>query len=101
MLYGDVSICSTFVIAIWLSHGQLRAFSRESYTNPMLITAFAHVRPEDHREPHNKVGSLSLTECLVRFEPGTSRFYLQHLNPLGHSGTGSTGRFRTLSNIHR
>ena len=31
----------------------------DSLTNPMLITVFVHIRPEGHREPHNKVGSLS------------------------------------------
>ena len=25
----------------------------DSFTNPMLITAFVHIRPEDHREPCN------------------------------------------------
>ena len=36
-----------------LSHSQ-----GDSLTNPMLITAFVHVRPEGHREPRNEVGSL-------------------------------------------
>ena len=57
----------------------------DSLTNPMLITAFLHVRPEGHWEPRNEVGSLSPAECLVGFEPGTFRFLLQHLNLLGHS----------------
>ena len=38
----------------------------------MLITAFLLIRPEGHREPRNEVGSLSLAERLVGFEPGTS-----------------------------
>ena len=51
----------------------------------MLITAFVHVRPEGHREPRNEVGSLSPAERLAGFEPGTFRFWLQRLNPLGRS----------------
>ena len=52
----------------------------------MLINAFfLHFRPEGHREPRNEVGSLSLAERLVGFKPGTFRFLLQRLNPLGHS----------------
>ena len=59
----------------------------DSLTNPMLITAFfIHIRPEGHRGPRNKVGSLSPAERLVGFEPGTFRFILQRLNPLGHYG---------------
>ena len=57
----------------------------DSLTHPMLITAFLHFRPEGHREPRSKVGSLSPAEHLVGFEPGIFRFLLQHLNPLGHS----------------
>ena len=58
----------------------------DSLTNPMLITAFfVHIRPEGHREPRNEVGSLSPAERLVGFEPGTFRFIVQRLNPLGHS----------------
>ena len=51
----------------------------------MLITAFLHIRPEGHREPRNEVGSLSPAEHLVGFEWGTFRYFLQCLNPLGHS----------------
>ena len=43
----------------------------DSLTNPMLIAAFLHVRPEGHREPRSEVGSLSPAERLVGFEPGT------------------------------
>ena len=57
----------------------------DSLTNPMLITVFAHIRPEGHREPRNKVGSLSPVERLAGFEPETFQFLLQRLNPLGHS----------------
>ena len=59
-----------------LSHSQ-----GDSLTNSMLITAFVQVRPEGHWEPHNEVRSLSLAECLA----GTFQFWLQCLNPLGHS----------------
>ena len=51
-----------FLTAIWLYHGQL--------TNPMLIAAFVHVRPEGHQEPRNEVRSLSPAERLAGFEPG-------------------------------
>ena len=51
----------------------------------MLITAFVHVRPEGHQDPRNEVGSLSPAERLAGFEPGTFRFWLQRLNPLGNS----------------
>ena len=54
-----------------------------SLTHPMLISLL-HFRPEDHQEPHNDVGSLSPTDCLLGFEPGTFRLLLQRLNPLGH-----------------
>ena len=56
-----------------------------SLSNQMLITAYVHIRPKGHWEPHSEVGSLSLTECLAGFEPGTFQFLLQCLNPLGHS----------------
>ena len=44
---------------------------------------FVYIRPEGHREPRNEVGSLSPAERLADFEPGTFRFLLQYLNPLG------------------
>ena len=44
----------------------------DSLTNPTLITMFAQVRPERHREPRNEVGSLSPAEHLVVFEPSDS-----------------------------
>ena len=37
----------------------------------MLIIMFLQFYPEVHREPHNKVGSLSPADPLVGFEPGT------------------------------
>ena len=57
----------------------------DSLTNPMLITVFVHIRPDSHRVPRNEVGSLSPAERLADFEPGTFRFLLQRLDPLGHS----------------
>ena len=42
----------------------------DSLTNPMLITVFIHIRPKGHREPHNKVGSLSAAKRLTGFESG-------------------------------
>ena len=57
-------------------------FWGDSLTHPMLITAFLNFRPEGHREPRNKVGTLSPAERLVGFEPGTCRFLLQRLNSL-------------------
>ena len=42
------------------------------------------VLPEGHRKPRNEVGSQSPAERLVGIEPGTFRFLLQRLNPLGH-----------------
>ena len=60
-------------------------FWGDNLTHPMLITAFLHFRAEGHREPRNEFGSLSQAEFLVVFEPGTFRFLLQRLNPLGHS----------------
>ena len=41
--------------------------------------------PEGHLEPCSEIGSLSPAECQVVFEPGTLQFWLEHLNPLGHS----------------
>ena len=58
----------------------------DSLTNLKLITTFVKVWPKGHWEPHNKVGSLSPPEHLTGFEPGSFQFWLQCLNPLGHSG---------------
>ena len=66
----------------------------DSLINPMLITVFVHIWPEGHRELPNDVGSLSLAERLAGFEPGTFRFLLQHLNPLGHSPPGLVPPFK-------
>ena len=51
----------------------------------MLITAFLQFQPKGHREPRTEVGSLSLAERLVGFEPKTFRLQLQRLNLLDHS----------------
>ena len=44
-----------------------------------------HFRPKGHWDPRGKVGSLSLSKCLVGFEPGSFEFLVQCLNPLIHS----------------
>ena len=43
------------------------------------------VRPEGHREPCNKVGSLSQAEHLVGIRIGKFSILIVTLNPLGHS----------------
>ena len=63
-----------------LGHSQV-----DSFTKPMLINAFVHIRPEGHWQPRNEVGYVSPVECLAGFEAGTFRFLLQSLNPVGHS----------------
>ena len=57
--------------------------SRGQPHSPDVNHCILHFRREGHREPRNEVGSQSLAEHLVGFEPGT--FLLQRLNPLGHS----------------
>ena len=58
----------------------------DSLTHPMLITAFFYIfDPKVTGSLVARVGSLSPAERLVGFEPGTFRFLLQRLNPLGHS----------------
>ena len=47
-----------------------------SLTHPMLITCILHIWPEGQRESHSEVGSLSPSEHLVGFEPGTLRFWI-------------------------
>ena len=41
----------------------------DSFTNPILITAFAQVRPKSHWEPPSEVGSINPAELLAGFEP--------------------------------
>ena len=63
-----------FFSAVWLSHGQLWVILKGTATNLMLITTFVQFWPKDHREPSNRVGSLSLAERLLGFELGTFQF---------------------------
>ena len=58
--------------------------SRGPPHSPDVNHCVLHFRPGGHREPRNEVGSLSPVEHLVGIEPGTFRFSLQRLNPLGH-----------------
>ena len=74
-----------FLTAIWLPHGQHWAIIEGTASLTDVSHYVLHFRPEAYQEPHNEVGFLSLAKHLVRFEPGTFRFLLQHLNPLGHS----------------
>ena len=46
-----------------------------SHTHLMLITAFSHIWLECHKKPRSEVGSVSLAELLMGFEPGTFRFW--------------------------
>ena len=63
-----------FFSAVWLSHGQLWVILKGVASNLMLITTFVQFWPKDHRELSNRVGSLSLAECLQGFELGTVQF---------------------------
>ena len=47
----------------------LSHFQGDSFTNPMVITAFVQFRPKCHQESRNEVGSLSPFEHQVGFEP--------------------------------
>ena len=58
--------------------------SRGQPHSPDVNHCILHFHPEGHREPHNKVGLLSLAKQLVGFELGTFQF-LQCLNSLSHS----------------
>ena len=82
-LYLSIFLSKIFKIFFYCYLAAPLSFSRDSLTNPMLITVFVQFWPEGHREPSNEVGSLSPVERLVGFEPEI--FRLQHLNPLGHS----------------
>ena len=75
-----------FLTAIWLPHSQLwTIIERTASLTQCYSLCFLHFLPESYGEPRSKVGSLSPVERLVGFEPGTFRFLLQRLNPLGHS----------------
>ena len=56
---------------------------------PLFVVFFffltAQSQPKGHQEPCNEVRSLSLPKHLVGFEQRTFQFYLQPINPLGHS----------------
>ena len=45
--------------------------SRGQPHSPDVNHCILHFQPEGYREPHNEVGTLSLAERLVGFEPGT------------------------------
>ena len=62
-LKQQVKIVQTFFIShLATLRPTLGRWQGGSSTHPMLITALFQVRPEDHREPHNEVGSQSVTE---------------------------------------
>ena len=73
-----------FLTAIWLSQGQLRVIVDGTASLTPVNHCVLHFRLEGYREPCYEVGSLSPAKRLVGFEPGTFRFLLQRLNPLGH-----------------
>ena len=60
-----------YLAAPWPTLGHYR---EDSLAHSMLITALFTFRPEGHREPRNKVGSLRMAEPLVGFEQGTFQF---------------------------
>ena len=59
--------------------------SRGQPHSPDVNHCVLHFRLGGHQEPRSEVRSLSPAVRLVGFEPGTFRFLLQRLNPLGHS----------------
>ena len=83
----SVLIYLIFLTVIWLPHSLPTSghYRGSSLIHLMLITVLLHFWPEGHREPCNKVWSLSQAKLLMGFEPGTFRFWLQCLNPLGYS----------------
>ena len=71
-----VFIKPIFLTVIWLPPRPTLDHNRGgSLTHPMLITVFLHIRPEDLWEPHNNVGSLSLTGHLGDLNWKPSDFY--------------------------
>ena len=54
-------------------------------THPVLISALFWFQPEGHWKPCNKIVSLCLAKCLVRFEPGTLWLFSQCPDPFGYS----------------
>ena len=81
----ELIVVAFFVSVIWLPHRQAEPLLRRQPRSLNVNHCIFHFRPEGHQEPYNKVGYLSLAEHLLGFEPGTFRFWLQYLNPLGHS----------------
>ena len=75
-----------YLAAPWQTLGHYRG---GSLTHPMSITTFLHIFNLEvtimREEPSNEVGSLSPIEHLMGFEPWAFQFWLQYLNPLGHS----------------
>ena len=55
--------------------------SREQSHSPNGNHSTIQFESKGHQEPHNEVWSLSLIECIVRFESGI--LTLNPLNPLG------------------
>ena len=78
----------------------LRHYWGGSLTHLILVSAFLHIRPEDHREPRNEVGSLSPAKRLVGFDAKTFRFWLQHLKPVDHSLSKYKNTFDLLAFHH-
>ena len=85
----DLGTISFFKCYLAVPQPTLGHSQGDSLTNMMLITAFVQFRPEGHCEPCNEVGSLRPAGCLVMFELETFQFWLQCLNPLGHSPRNS------------
>ena len=64
-----------FLTTIWLLLSRISATVEETASLTRCQSQrFILVRPEDHREPRNEVGSQSLAEHQVGFEPGSLRF---------------------------
>ena len=83
-MYYDIYDINNFLNCYFAApQPTLGHYRRGSVTHPTLITAFSHFCPEAHQESRNEVGSLGPAEHLG-LEPGTARFWLSNLNPLGH-----------------
>ena len=76
---------SHFLSAIWLPHDQLWATIEGAASLTRCSSLRFTYYYKGHQEPRNKVGSQSPTEHLVGFKPGTLWFWMECLNPLGHS----------------
>ena len=51
-------------------------YQGDSFTHPVLITAFCYIQPSRKWDPRNQFGTLSQIELLVGFEQGTLPFQL-------------------------